>query len=128
MLSICSERRDTAKGKKTDDDADPAAPAAAATANGTAAEGTSPDGYAQVPTTDEPMEDTAVAAGGAGGDEQAATAPEEVDMRKQAMATIGIALIAMGEEVGAEMALRQFQHLVRLILLAVVSGQVRAEG
>ncbi len=30
----------------------------------------------------------------------------------QAVATIGIALIAMGEEVGAEMSLRQFQHLV----------------
>jgi 26S proteasome regulatory subunit N1 len=30
----------------------------------------------------------------------------------QAVAVIGIALIAMGEDVGAEMALRQFQHLV----------------
>ncbi|GMK57829.1 hypothetical protein CspeluHIS016_0406630 [Cutaneotrichosporon spelunceum] len=34
------------------------------------------------------------------------------DMRHQAMAVIGIALIAMGEDVGAEMALRQFQHLM----------------
>ena len=32
--------------------------------------------------------------------------------RDQAVATIGIALIAMGEDVGAEMALRQFKHLV----------------
>jgi 26S proteasome regulatory subunit N1 len=34
------------------------------------------------------------------------------EMKKQSMAVIGIALIAMGEEVGAEMALRHFQHLV----------------
>lgn len=33
-------------------------------------------------------------------------------MRHQAMAVIGIALVAMGEDVGAEMALRQFQHLM----------------
>ncbi len=33
-------------------------------------------------------------------------------MRHQAIAVIGISLIAMGEEVGAEMALRQFQHLM----------------
>ncbi|ORY31001.1 putative 26S proteasome regulatory subunit (proteasome non-ATPase subunit mts4) [Naematelia encephala] len=43
---------------------------------------------------------------------------EEVDdtppepLTHQAVATIGIALIAMGEDVGAEMALRQFQHLM----------------
>ncbi|CAK9782743.1 endopeptidase [Cutaneotrichosporon oleaginosum] len=34
------------------------------------------------------------------------------DTRHHAMAVIGIALIAMGEDVGAEMALRQFQHLM----------------
>lgn len=32
----------------------------------------------------------------------------------QSVAVIGIALIAMGEEVGSEMALRHFQHLVSL--------------
>ena len=32
----------------------------------------------------------------------------------QAFATIGVALIAMGEDVGAEMAIRQFNHLVRI--------------
>jgi len=31
----------------------------------------------------------------------------------QAFAVIGIALVAMGEDVGAEMSLRQFNHLVR---------------
>ena len=30
----------------------------------------------------------------------------------QAFAVIGIALIAMGEDIGAEMSLRQFNHLV----------------
>ena len=30
----------------------------------------------------------------------------------QALAVLGIALIAMGEEIGAEMALRTFNHLV----------------
>ena len=34
----------------------------------------------------------------------------------QAFAVIGIALIAMGEDIGAEMSLRQFNHLVRSIL------------
>lgn len=37
----------------------------------------------------------------------------EQDMTYQAFAVIGIALIAMGEEVGAAMCLRQFNHLVR---------------
>lgn len=31
----------------------------------------------------------------------------------QAFAVIAIALIAMGEDIGAEMSLRQFNHLVR---------------
>lgn len=35
-----------------------------------------------------------------------------VDMTYQAFAVIGIALVAMGEEVGADMSLRQFNHLV----------------
>jgi 26S proteasome regulatory subunit N1 len=31
----------------------------------------------------------------------------------QAFAVLGIALVAMGEDIGAEMSLRQFNHLVR---------------
>jgi 26S proteasome regulatory subunit N1 len=42
-------------------------------------------------------------------------AKQEKEFRKQGIAVIGIALVAMGEEVGAEMALRHFQHLVRLL-------------
>lgn len=59
----------------------------------------------------------AAAATATGGD-GAAAAPaaeegaEPKPLKHQAAATIGIALIAMGEEVGAEMALRQFQHLM----------------
>jgi 26S proteasome regulatory subunit N1 len=49
------------------------------------------------------------------GESAGAEAVEEKvkSLRHQGVATIGIALVAMGEEVGAEMALRQFQHLVR---------------
>lgn len=39
-------------------------------------------------------------------------APVEGDDEFQAFAVIGIALIAMGEEIGAEMALRSFNHLM----------------
>lgn len=38
--------------------------------------------------------------------------PEKENDLHQAIATIGIAVIAMGEDVGAEMSLRQFDHLV----------------
>lgn len=37
---------------------------------------------------------------------------EPKPLKHQAVATLGIALIAMGEDIGSEMALRQFQHLV----------------
>ena len=43
--------------------------------------------------------------------------PEKEDDSHQAMATLGIALIAMGEDVGAEMAIRQFNHLVKSSLI-----------
>lgn len=35
----------------------------------------------------------------------------------QALAVLGIAFIAMGEEIGAEMALRTFNHLVCVLML-----------
>lgn len=37
---------------------------------------------------------------------------KDVDDTFQGFAVIGIALIAMGEDIGAEMSLRQFNHLV----------------
>jgi 26S proteasome regulatory subunit N1 len=36
----------------------------------------------------------------------------KVDDTFQAFAVLGIALIAMGEDIGAEMSMRQFNHLV----------------
>lgn len=42
---------------------------------------------------------------------------EKDDVLHQGLAVIGIAVIAMGEDVGAEMSLRQFNHLVRFSLL-----------
>ena len=38
--------------------------------------------------------------------------PEKEDDMHQALAVLGIALIAMGEEIGSEMAIRSFNHLV----------------
>ncbi len=45
--------------------------------------------------------------------------PEEPpkDDTFQAFAVIGIALVAMGEEIGSEMSLRQFNHLVRSLAI-----------
>lgn len=40
---------------------------------------------------------------------------EKDDVTHQGLAVIGIAVIAMGEDVGAEMSLRQFNHLVRVV-------------
>lgn len=45
---------------------------------------------------------------------------EKENDQHQAFAVLGIALIAMGEDIGAEMALRTFNHLV--------SKQKRSEG
>jgi len=46
-------------------------------------------------------------------------AEKESDLH-QAIAVIGIALIAMGEDVGTDMSLRQFNHLVRISLRALL--------
>jgi 26S proteasome regulatory subunit N1 len=43
---------------------------------------------------------------------------KERDDTFQAFAVIGIALVAMGEDIGAEMSLRQFNHLVRILTAA----------
>jgi 26S proteasome regulatory subunit N1 len=42
---------------------------------------------------------------------------EKDDDTFQGYATIGIALIAMGEEIGSQMALRAFNHLVHLLVI-----------
>ena len=43
--------------------------------------------------------------------------PEKEDDTHQALAVIGIALLSMGEDVGSDMSIRQFNHLVRLSFL-----------
>ena len=46
---------------------------------------------------------------------------KDVDDTFQGFAVIGIALIAMGEDIGAEMSLRQFNHLVGNVVLVILS-------
>lgn len=46
--------------------------------------------------------------------------PEKDDDKFQAFAVIGIAMIAMGEDIGNEMAMRSFNHLVRSIKLIIL--------
>jgi 26S proteasome regulatory subunit N1 len=41
----------------------------------------------------------------------------KIDDTFQAFAVLGIALIAMGEDIGAEMSMRQFNHLVGHIII-----------
>jgi 26S proteasome regulatory subunit N1 len=62
------------------------------------------------PTTPEDAVGTAPAPAAAASDDD--EKKPAADMTHQAMAVLGIALVAMGEDVGAEMALRQFQHLM----------------
>jgi 26S proteasome regulatory subunit N1 len=38
--------------------------------------------------------------------------PEKEDDKFQSFAVIGVAMIAMGEDIGTEMAMRAFNHLV----------------
>lgn len=47
-------------------------------------------------------------------------AEKKQDDTFQAFAVLGISLVAMGEDIGAEMSLRQFNHLVRTTLLPVL--------
>jgi hypothetical protein len=49
-------------------------------------------------------------------------AEKEVESQFQAFAVIGISLIAMGEDVGAEMAIRSFNHLVCFVSLDIISS------
>lgn len=133
MLQVCAEHAEKPKAQADDEaeestPADPAAAAAtaapaAATTSQTAAEGA--DGYTAVPTQDENMDQDN--AEGSTSNAEADAERKAKEMRKQSIATIGIALIAMGEEVGAEMALRQFQHLVST-LHAVTSHHVENEA
>lgn len=116
MLQICAEHAEAPKAKD-ESETEAAAPAeatptsVAGTASTPAAGTENAEGYTAVPTQDQNMDQDNAEASTSNA--EAAAAKKAKEMRKQSVATIGIALIAMGEEVGAEMALRQFQHLVR---------------
>jgi 26S proteasome regulatory subunit N1 len=47
-------------------------------------------------------------------------ADKKQDDTLKAFAVLGISLVAMGEDIGAEMSLRQFNHLVRTTLLLML--------
>ncbi|WWC67906.1 uncharacterized protein I206_101824 [Kwoniella pini CBS 10737] len=119
MLHLCAEhaekpKKDTPNGETAPVAAEGEGPAAAAVADAEGDVNMSGENTAQ-PITAPVGEATATSTAAPTGDSEGEDAEEKekVDSLKyQAFATIGIALIAMGEDVGAEMALRQFQHLM----------------
>lgn len=137
MLQICAEH--AAKPKKKTDTAAASATPAADGEDATAAPAPDAEGDVNMDSSDSapatgstaPAADGTATAGAAAaateslsdlvasqansapaGDDEAEGDGEVKALKHQAVAVIGIALIAMGEDVGAEMALRQFQHLV----------------
>ncbi|KAE8539114.1 hypothetical protein D1P53_005485 [Cryptococcus gattii VGV] len=135
MLYICSEHAAEKKDEKKEEttaEGEGESPVAVSEVPGAipAAGPPVPPTAAGVPGTDiegdVDMSDVAAEAGAPDGGAQPTAAGEQGEKEKevekkvktaeqlkhQAFATLGIALIAMGEEVGAEMALRQFQHLM----------------
>ncbi|WVO18742.1 uncharacterized protein IAS62_000013 [Cryptococcus decagattii] len=135
MLYICSEHAAEKKDEKKEETAaegEGESPVAVSEVPGAipAAGPPVPPTAAGVPGTDiegdVDMSDVAAEAGASDGGAQPTVTGEQGEKEKevekevktaeqlkhQAFATLGIALIAMGEEVGAEMALRQFQHLM----------------
>lgn len=139
MLHICAEHAETPKKDATPNgDAAEEAPASATTEPARDAEGdvsmggdapSAPPMSTETPATSAaPAESTSTDAAAApaaeveAAEEDAAETSTTRDLKHQAIATIGIALIAMGEEVGSEMALRQFQHLVRRLSCTRLDG------
>jgi 26S proteasome regulatory subunit N1 len=115
MLAICSEHAVEPKKEEPNgevpEEAEPATASATANTDATpAAAAAAADGEGDVAMGEaapaSPAEGTS-----AEGETTEEEKPKEKSLRHQGVATIGIALVAMGEEVGAEMALRQFQHL-----------------
>lgn len=114
MLQICAEHAEKPKPKEDGEDDSAERPFIPGINDGTAASraAPTPGGTADEAMEQDGPENNAESSTAAAADAEAAAEKKAKEMRKQSMATIGIALIAMGEEVGAEMALRQFQHLV----------------
>lgn len=128
MLQVCSEHSDSPKKEKGEE----SSAAGEEAPNGAAADGPASDVDGDVAMSGQgeatdAAASTSTAANGAEGSSSTAPADAGTDakesdtpksLKHQAIATIGIALIAMGEDVGAEMALRHFQHLVSKFLPA----------
>lgn len=148
MLYICSEHAAEKKDEKKEETAaegEGESPVAVSEVPGAipAAGPPVPPTAAGVPGTDiegdVDMSEVAAEAGASDGKAQPTATGEQGEKEKevekevktaeqlkhQAFATLGIALIAMGEEVGAEMALRQFQHLVSLSVLTRMDANGR---
>jgi 26S proteasome regulatory subunit N1 len=119
MLHICgehAEKKKTPAGQETSSPAEGAATDGDVTMDGDAAAASSTTPADGASTTADPIE-APILPGAAAPATENADAEADSDepaqpLKHQAVAVIGIALIAMGEDVGAEMALRQFQYLV----------------
>jgi len=93
LLGLCGEHL-----QKDDDDDEPA-PAAAPAAAGGGAPGAAA---------------AAAAAAGAAGSSGASKEKEWPKLDHQSVATLGVALVACGEELGSEMTIRNFNHIFQV--------------
>ncbi|CAD6580866.1 MAG: proteasome regulatory particle base subunit, partial [Tremellales sp. Tagirdzhanova-0007] len=114
MLHVCAEHAEKAKKEEpVTADAENRADGAENGADGVDAQGDVPmPGAVSSENAPESSTQSDAPASGEAPDQGDAEEKKSEPLLHQAVATIGIALIAMGEEVGAEMALRQFQHLM----------------
>ncbi|WRT64812.1 uncharacterized protein IL334_001748 [Kwoniella shivajii] len=119
MLHLCAEhaekptKKEAQSGEGAAVPADGEGPAAAAVADAEGDVNMSGETTGQPITAPTSTGETAAPVAEGEGETADKEEKDKVDSLKyQAFATIGIALIAMGEDVGAEMALRQFQHLM----------------
>lgn len=103
LLHHCAEHVSAPKTAATTENGD----AAAAAAGNDAATAANAEANAAAAATEGGAANAAE-----GGGEASSEEPKKKDDTYQAFAVIGIALVAMGEDVGAEMSLRQFNHLV----------------
>ena len=104
MLYHCNDHLNVTSDAPASSDETPAAAADGDTAMAT----DEPTATAPGGTTDAPAAaDASASASGATAD-----APKTESDTHQAFAVLGIALIAMGEQVGSQMSIRQFNHLV----------------
>ncbi|WWD21462.1 hypothetical protein CI109_105948 [Kwoniella shandongensis] len=115
LLQACAEHEEKPKKEAADGEAAATTPegdAADASGDVTMAGEGEPVSQPISASTETEAPATAPDAAAAPAAEEEGKETKPQSLKHQAFATIGIALIAMGEDVGAEMALRQFQHLM----------------